>query len=247
VKKILFFVLTVFVALAVVGCKDRSTQQVQPAVQPTQQTAQVMTGTVLETMNAGGYTYVQVDTGSETIWAASPEFAVQAGDAVIIPEGMPMVNHRSNTLDRTFDLVYFVDGVMVAGSQEVGGVPRMPEGHPPIGDRAASNNVDLSGVSKVEGGQTVEEIMVGKEKLNGKEVKLRGKVVKFNAGIMGKNWLHIQDGTGGEGANDLTVTTSDAAQVGDTVLVSGVIATNKDFGFGYQYDVIIEDARVIIE
>ena len=64
---------------------------------------------------------------------------------------------------------------------------------------------------------------------------------------MGKNWLHIQDGTGAEGTNDLTVTTSGTAKVGDTVLVSGVLVTDKDFGYGYKYAVLIEDAQVTVE
>ena len=76
---------------------------------------------------------------------------------------------------------------------------------------------------------------------------MRGKVVKFSANIMGKNWVHLQDGTGESGINDLTVTTSAVVNKGDTVLVSGVLVIDKDFGYGYSYDVIIEDAEVSVE
>jgi len=72
-------------------------------------------------------------------------------------------------------------------------------------------------------------------------------VVKFSPEIMGKNWIHLQDGTGVSGANDLTVTTSATAQTGDTVTISGVLVTDKDFGYGYSYDVIVEDAEVVVE
>lgn len=84
-------------------------------------------------------------------------------------------------------------------------------------------------------------------KLNGKSVSLRGKVVKYNSGILNQNWLHIRDGSGVEGSNDLTVTTAAVAKVGDTVLVSGKLVTNRDFGSGYKYDVIIEDTDVVVE
>jgi hypothetical protein len=78
-------------------------------------------------------------------------------------------------------------------------------------------------------------------------VKVRGKVVKYNSGIMGKNWLHIQDGSGAAGSNDLTVTTSANTKVGDTVLVAGVLSANKDFGSGYKYALIVQDAKVTVE
>jgi hypothetical protein len=84
--------------------------------------------------------------------------------------------------------------------------------------------------------------------LAGQPVVIRGKVVKSNPGIMGKNWLHVRDGSGAEGTNDITVTTAgDVPNVGDTVLVKGPVTLNKDFGMGYQYDVIIEDAEVTVE
>ncbi len=85
--------------------------------------------------------------------------------------------------------------------------------------------------------------------LAGKPVSVRGKVVKYNANILGKNWLHIQDGSGSadNGDNDLTVTTSTPVALGATVLVTGNVSTNRDFGAGYKYSVIIEDANVTVE
>ncbi len=74
-------------------------------------------------------------------------------------------------------------------------------------------------------------------------------MVKFTPRIMGKNWLHLQDGSGdtAAGTHDLTVTTNVTAKVGDTVLISGAVTLDKDFGEGYKYDVIIEDAKVTVE
>ena len=78
---------------------------------------------------------------------------------------------------------------------------------------------------------------------------MRGKVVKYNAMIMGKNWLHLRDGSGSDDKsnNDLTVTTATPAKLGDTVLVTGNVSTNRDFGAGYKYTVILEDAKVTVE
>jgi hypothetical protein len=65
--------------------------------------------------------------------------------------------------------------------------------------------------------------------------------------IMGKNWIHVQDGTEAAGNYDLTVTTQGTAKVGDVVVVEGGISLNKDFGAGYKYDVIMEDASCTVE
>jgi hypothetical protein len=106
----------------------------------------------------------------------------------------------------------------------------------------------VTGIAKAEGGKTIAEVYAEKDQLAGKTVTVRGKVVKANANIMGKNWLHIDDGSGTEKTNDLTVTTAGTTPaVGDTVVVTGTVALDKDFGMGYRYIVIIEDADVQIE
>jgi hypothetical protein len=129
----------------------------------------------------------------------------------------------------------------------------LPEGHPaantiPEGHskpQVSADDVDLSGVKKAD--QTVADIFAQKDSLAGKEVSVRGKVVKFSQAIMQTNWVHLQDGTGSEGTNDLVVTTDAVVAKGDTVLVKGVLTANKDFGFGYKYDAIIEGAQVTVE
>ena len=227
--------------------------QMAPAASTAPEAAPGKTGKVVETMDASGYTYLQVDTGSETFWAAAPQFAVKVGDDVVVPEGMPMPNFSSKTLDRTFDMVYFVPSVLVGGAESLAG--EMPAGHVPVMDGEATKgkttvettDVDLSGITPAAGGQTVADIYAKKAELGGKPVKVRGKVVKFSPQIMGKNWIHIQDGTGDAGANDLTVTTDVTANSGDTVLISGTLSLDKDFGYGYAYGVIVEDAEVTVE
>ena len=208
-------------------------------------------GKVVETMNAGDYTYVGVNTGKATNWAAAPKFAVKVGDVVSVPGGMAMPNYHSKTLNRDFDVVYFTGTVNVEGAtpKDAAMPTELPKGHPPIGAAApaAQPVIDFSGIKPAKGGKTVADIVTGSKKLSGTTVSVRGKVVKYNAGIMGKNWLHIRDGSGSEGSNDLTVTSDLPAKVGDTVLVKGKLATDRDFGAGYKYSVIIEDAEVAVE
>ena len=125
--------------------------------------------------------------------------------------------------------------------------PTMPPGETHPAPKAAAE-VDLTGIAKAEGGKTVAEVFAEKDALAGKPVTFRGKVVKTNPDIMGKNWLHVRDGSGAEGTNDLTITTAGALpNVGDTVVVTGNVSLNKDFGMGYAYDVLVEDAQVTVE
>ena len=108
--------------------------------------------------------------------------------------------------------------------------------------------VDLSNIAKADGGKTVAEVYADKDKLAGQKISVRGKVVKTVHAVMGKNWVHVRDGSGAEGTNDLTITTkADMPLVGDLVVVGGTVAANKDFGMGYMYPVIVEDAEIKIE
>lgn len=251
-KRVVTLMVVSIMALSLtVGCSKKETpapatesKPAAPAVQPAAQ-QQGMSGKVAETMNSGGYTYVLVENGGKKAWAAAPEFKVAVGDSVTLPaNAMPMENYESKSLKRTFDVVYFVDSVMVNG---VGMAPAQPnvapvEGHPQVAVQPAQK---ISGVAKAD--KTVAEVFAGKGSLAGKAVKVRGKVVKFSPEIMGKNWIHLQDGTGSAGSNDLTITTTGMAKQGDTVVVSGVVVADKDFGYGYKYPVMIEDAAVTVE
>jgi hypothetical protein len=103
-------------------------------------------------------------------------------------------------------------------------------------------------VSKATGAnaRTVAEVVNGAQTLKDKAVEVHGKVVKYNPDIMGKNWVHLRDGTGkaDDGSNDILVTTMATTKVGDVVTASGTVRTDKDFGAGYAYKVLIEEATL---
>jgi hypothetical protein len=249
--KSIFYTPAIFLLTLLACLKTEAATTPEPATAAAQNPAGTgaIAGKVIETMNTSDYTYLQVDTGATKVWAAAPRFAVKVGDSVSIDSGMPMEKYHSKTLDRDFEVVYFTDRVAVKGAQSLAHnqTPELPKNHPPIPGLSTKAKVDLSGIQKAEGGKTVGEIFATKTKLAGKEVKVRGKVTKFNAQIMGKNWLHIKDGTGAEGTNDLLVTTDTEVKVGDLVLVSGVVGLDKDFGANYKYAVMLENAKVTVE
>ena len=107
----------------------------------------------------------------------------------------------------------------------------------------SSNKVDVS-VEKEEGVLTIAEVFEDRKSLAGKSIMVKGKVIKYNPAIMGKNWVHIQDGTEFSGQYDLTVTTTEEVVVGMTVKFSGTLALDKDFGYGYKYATIMEGGEL---
>ncbi|MDH3380059.1 MAG: hypothetical protein OEQ39_24320 [Gammaproteobacteria bacterium] len=208
-------------------------------------------GAVLETMNAGGYTYVLMETGEEQRWVAGREIPVQVGDVVQSTQGMPMANFESKSLNRTFDVVYFVDrleNMSVAMMPEGHPDTPMPEGHPSIDGAADVMSADVS-VAELKPGQDIAWLYANKDTLAGQQVSLRGQVVKYNDGILGWNFIHIQDGSGdaADGNHDLTVTSKAATAMGETVVLTGTINLNKDFGAGYSFPVLMEGASITKE
>lgn len=198
------------------------------------QSAQTVSGTVAETMNAANYTYVRVKTDSGEIWAATTEFPVAVGDRVTVPLESPMQNFHSQSLNRDFPLIYFASAIMKEG-----------QANPHAAAPAASATV-TEPIAAPQGGMSIAQLWADRAKLAGKKVTVRGKVVKYNPAILDRNWIHIQDGSGkaADGTNDLTLTTNDPAALGQVITATGTVALDKDFGAGYSYKVMLENATV---
>jgi predicted small lipoprotein YifL len=219
----------------------------------------VFRGKVAETMNASNYTYVRLDDGSgKEIWVAVPRTDLEVGEKVSFRGGdMMLENFKSKTLNRTFKTIIFATGITredgqpaASGGKAATSGQTMTEGGGGASGGSAANVVPFDGLkvekATVPDAYSVGEIFEKASLLDGKHVAVRGKVVKFSKNIMGKNWIHIQDGTGDPDKNtcDLVVTTMHTVETGDIVTVDGRVAAAKDFGFGYKYDVIVEDANV---
>ena len=208
-----------------------------------------VTGTILETMDSGGYTYMKLKTPSGEVWAAVNQSKVKKGDTATVVNAAEMRNFESKTLHRKFDRILF--GTLAQGAPKSGPPPTQEEVNKAMkaqhaGVTSAAKDVGPIKVAKAAGGKTVAEIYAERAALKDKEVAVRGKVVKYTPEVMGKNWIHLRDGSGSRDKqnDDITVTTKETAAVGDVVLVKGVVKLDKDFGAGYTYVVILEDAKL---
>ncbi len=213
-----------------------------PSAKAEPKTEQVLSGKVVETMNSGGYTYICLEKRGKKIWVAVPEMKVTVGQKIGLQPGMEMVNFTSKTLNRTFDRIIFSGGPLGKAGVEKAEPAKQVSG------KAAPTAGEKIRVEKATGpdAYTVSEIFTQKASLNNKSAVVRGKVVKVSSGIMDKNWMHLQDGTGdaAKGTHDLVVTSQESAAVGDVVTVKGTVYVNKDFGAGYKYEVIMEEASI---
>jgi hypothetical protein len=214
------------------------------AVTSTAPTVAPVKGEVLEVKDVESYTYLRLKTQGGETWAAVGKAPVKIGAQVTIENAMVMHNFQSKSLKMTFPIIVFGTLGGAAGS--------MPgAGHGAMGHGAkAMPAVDVANihVPKATGANayTVSEIITKAAELKDKPVVVRGKIVKYNPEIMGKNWIHLQDGTGSadKATNDILVTTGNQAKLGDVVTAKGVVHANKDFGAGYSYKVLIEEATL---
>lgn len=238
------------------GCEKDVQQPPTPkvATQSEDKSTNLASGTVIESIDAAGYTYVQVESNAENIWLAGPKTTITQGGSIDVNTRAPMRNFHSKALDRDFPVIYFVDSYSGSAVQSVPAQTSastatmdIPAGNQPVTDikSLVAKNLDLkTPVKRAENGQTIAEIYANKHELSGKLVKVRGKVSKFTANVMNKNWIHIIDGSG---ENDLTVITDQLVKPEQMIVIEGTVLLDKDFGYGYFYELLIDNAKVVIE
>lgn len=221
--------------------------------------ADIHSGTVKETADSGGYTYLLVANDGKDQWVAVPQTAVKVGDQVNYIHGLVMENFGSKTLNRTFETIVFSEGLVDEAPQtnnsdmfsqalaQEGKQSEQPMEVSPGSSGAVTPFKEIQ-VEKATGenSYTIEELFTQREALQGKIVTVRGKVMKVNLQIMGRNWVHLQDGSGNpmKNTHDLVITTAEEPAEGETTTFQGKVVINQDFGFSYKYDLLIEEAKI---
>jgi len=229
-----------------------------PPPAPSPDAPSLVRGLVLETTSAAGYTYVRLETSEGELWAAVNQPDVEKGATLTIVPDIVMEDFESKSLNRKFDRIVFgrLAGTQPgqapaaagatraqAGTSSGAGEPQNPHERAGQGE-AASLPID---VAAAPGGKRIVELWSERTHLDGTTVVTRGRVVKFLPGIMGKNWIHLRDGSGSaqKGDNDITITTDETVGVGEIVTVRGLLKIDQDLGAGYTYKVIVADAKLV--
>ena len=201
-------------------------------------------GEVLEVIDVESYTYMRLKTKQGESWTAVGKVTIKKGTNVTVENVTMMSNFESKTLKRTFPSIAFGNLAGVAASSAADGAA-MAKAHGSLSQAADTKDIKVPKATGANA-RTVAEVVTQAAKLKDKPVTVRGKVVKYNAGIMGKNWIHLRDGSGtaADNSNDVLVTTLSGAKIGDIVTVKGTVRVDKDFGAGYNYKVLIDEASL---
>ncbi|MFH1717857.1 MAG: hypothetical protein ABIF19_10935 [Planctomycetota bacterium] len=241
--------ISILTVLALSSCGEKGQEsQEQQAQQQMQTPPQMMiaaggpdlhTAEVQEVVQATSYTYLNVKEGDRAYWMAIAKKDIKAGETVSFAGGLEMNNFESKELQRTFESIYFVDRLLSDEPAAMAGEPSMSAPHQmkPLVDKQEV------AIEPAEGGITIAELFGNRNSYGDKTVLIKGKVTKVNRAIMDRNWVHLQDGTGDADNYDLTITTNEDVNVGEVVTFEGKITLNKDFGSGYSYEVIMEEAK----
>ena len=238
--KTLISLLFISAVVLFIACGEKEQPQVQDQNQMMNQPVSKNVHNVLveEKIDANNYSYLKVKENGNSFWIAVPKMDINPGEYVIFSKSMEMKNFKSETLNKTFESILFVDDAGKSASDD-----QVKSPHQNI---SAGKDVSVN-VKPLSDGYTIEQIYSKKASLEFKTIKVRGKVVKVNNNIMGTNWVHIQDGTGSNGTHDLLVTTNQEVKVGAIIIAEGKVIKDKDFGAGYSYTVLLENSKITVE
>jgi hypothetical protein len=193
---------------------------------------ETLTGVVKEHFDVPQYTYLRVATDSGDKWAAVYRAPVQDGSTVTVIHAAQLANFHSRELNRDFDRIWF----------------GMLPGHE-TAPAASASAAPVAASPPPKGAVSIADLAKGAPGFDGKQVTVAGHVVKETDGILGRNWIHLQDGSGNakDGSNDVLVTTADSDAphpIGQEVTATGTVRTNQDFGSGYAYKFMLEKAAL---
>lgn len=192
--------------------------------------------TVIEILHASRYDYLKVsEAEGKEYWIATRSGDFKVGAEYHYHEGLYKTDYYSTEFDRTFDKIYLVSKIHPVNEGETH-TSELPANHPPI----ASQKNELQ---RPEGSVFISDIVKNSEQYNNRVVQVTGMVVKVNPHIMNRNWIHLQDGS--MDGYDFVLTSEVDIPAGHAITLKGTVHLNRDFGAGYVYDLIVEDAQVV--
>ena len=198
----------------------------------------VHTVKVNEILPTQKYVYLNVTEDERTFWIATGKQEVQVGGQYFYQGGLLKTNFESKEYDRVFDEIYLVSKIVPLNH----GNSNSSKEDEKENVKTKTDKFSLE-FNHGEDFVKISELVESPEKFDGKKIKLTGQCAKLNANIMGTNWIHLKDGTKDD--YDLVLTSQTAVPVGHIVKMEGTVILNKDFGSGYRYDILVEDAVVI--
>ena len=205
---------------------------------PMGQMSDVHTVVVNEVLPTQKYVYMHVTEGEDSYWVATGKQEVEVGEKYFFKGGLLKTNFESKEYNRIFDQVYLVSKVVPLNH----GSKTDTQSEKSQKEETKPNKFKLTfdhGNDFVK----IADLVKSPDKYAGKTIKMTGQCTKLNANIMGLNWIHLKDGTMDD--YDMVLTSKTAVPEGHIIKVEGTVAVDKDFGAGYKYDILLEDAIML--
>lgn len=180
---------------------------------------------VAEIMKTSNYVYMRVKESGEEFWLATGLQDIEVGATYMYDDGLLQTNFVSKEFNRTFDKIYLVTNIKLASG---------------VQGKEKSSGENIKSIIV-----TIKELVENPKKFDGKIVQITAKCTKLNKQILGKNWMHLQDGSKDD--FDLVITSDVAVAEGKEVTMKGTVVLDKNFGAGYRYDIILENGLVVNE
>jgi len=207
-------------------------------------------GEILSINNAMGYKYLKVKEEDKELWVAIANAPVKVGDKIGYDKKTIMKNFKSKSLGREFKEIIFASDVYLpeksaAPVKDLKDMLGLATPEAKTVDAPKKEAEKPAKPFEKKEFYTVEEIFMWKEALKDQTVSVKGEVLKVSKQIMKLDWVHINDGTGDESkrTDDLVFTVKNMSfKAGDKVVATGKLIRDKDFGYGYFYNVIIQES-----
>lgn len=199
----------------------------------------VHTVLVQEVLPTERYVYMRVTENNDEFWVATSKQDIEVGKTYFFKNGLLKTNFPSEEYDRIFEKLYLVSTLVSTDhSQQQTSLPSTVK----VASKITIDGAPIQDVN-VEGSVKIAELILNKERYAGQRIQISGTCVKINPNIMGRNWIHLKDGSLDE--YDLVITSDILIPVGHLVTLNGLVTLNKDFGAGYKYDLIIEEGAIV--
>ena len=201
---------------------------------------------VKEVLQATRYEYLKVEEGKEMFWIAVRKQDVKIGETYYYKRALLKTNFESKEHNKLFEKIYLVTNLVQADNHgnDNAVVATVTSSENKINTSEPDQKATINKAKiKQKGSITIAELVENYKNYEGKTVQISGKCVKVNANIMGRNWIHIKDGSKDD--YDLVITSDTFVAEGSTITVKATVSLNKDFGAGYQYDLILENGIIV--
>lgn len=199
---------------------------------------------VKEILPATKYVYLNVTEAGEDFWIATRSQDITLGGTYFYKRGLLKTNYESKEHNRVFDKIYLVSSLVAENHKNnSNSVAHDFSNKEEFLNQKENIPTHTEKIIPHKGSLTIAEIVANPTQYEGKTVQLSGKCVKINPNIMERNWIHLQDGS--RDNFDLVITSSTFVPEGKIITIRALVSLNRDFGAGYQYDLILENGTII--